>query len=121
MPRNLLRWAGAGWFVCLVALSLQPVRLHGTTSGAGHLLFHLGLFLLGAVFPLLLSETLTPTGGESLVYYLPRGCDFEIAQGRIYRVHTEWRDIAVDGAGVLIACLAIRFRGIRRGMCETGN
>jgi hypothetical protein len=120
MPRNLLRWAGAGWFVCLVALSLQPVRLHGTTSGAGHLLFHLGLFLLGAVFPLLLSETLTQQVARALCIICLAGA-IEIAQGRIYRVHTEWRDIAVDGAGVLIAFLAIRFRGIRRGMCETGN
>jgi hypothetical protein len=60
MTRNFLRWAGTVWIVMLVALSLQPVRLHATSHGTDHVVLHLWLFGISAVAPLLLSESSAP-------------------------------------------------------------
>lgn len=114
MTRNNLRYAGAVWTSLVVALSLQPLRLRATSHGAGHVFLHIGLFGFAAVFPLLLSESLAQQTARSW-YVLCLAIAIEIAQGVIYRQHTEWTDVQVDGIGILIAFLVIRLCRIRQG------
>ena len=107
--RSSLRRAGAAWIVLVVALSLQPVRVRATSHGAGHLVLHIVLFGLAAVVPLLLSGNRTQEAARAL-YVFGLACAVEIAQSRIYHYHPpEWRDIEIDGIGILIAFLVIRF------------
>jgi hypothetical protein len=114
LTRSGLRWAGTAWIVLVVALSLQPLRLRATSHGsAGHLVLHLVLFGSAAVGPLLLSGNRIQEAARALSFFCLAGA-VEFTQSWIYRYpHPEWKDFEVDGIGVLIAFLAIRFCRIR--------
>jgi len=121
LSRNGLRWAGTVWIVFLVVLSLQPLRLHAAIPGtASHFLLHLLLFGFAAVIPLLLSVSPAHETARALCVFCLTGA-IEIAQGLIYGFRTEWRDLATDGIGILIAFLAIRFWRIRMSMRGNGQ
>jgi hypothetical protein len=120
VSRSALRQAGATWIVFVVAMSLQPARLRATSHGAAHLVLHLLLFGLAAIIPLLLSGNWTQEAARAFSVFC-LGVGVEIAQGLMSRHHPEWRDVKVDGIGVLAVFLAIRFCRIRRAMRETGN
>ncbi len=108
-----MRRAGTIWIVFLVVLSLQPLRLHGVIRGrASHLFLHALLFGFAAVIPLLLSVNRAQECARVICVFGLTAA-IEIAQGLIYGFRTEWRDLAADGVGILIAFVAIRFwRGV---------
>jgi hypothetical protein len=107
--------------VFLVVLSLQPLRLHATVRGtAGHFFLHLLLFGFAAVIPLMLSVNPAQESASVFCVFCLTGA-LEIAQGLIYRFRTEWRDLAADGIGILIAFLAIRVWRIRIGHARNGK
>jgi hypothetical protein len=105
--RRILRWAGATWIVFLVGLSLQPRRWRATNQGtSGHCFLHLLLFGFAASFPLLLSKNLFQSSARALCVLALAGA-IELAQGQVYRYHTEWRDVLADGLGILLAFVVI--------------
>ena len=114
VTRGSLRYAGAVWIVCVVALSLQPLRLRAASHGrGGHVVLHVALFGFAAVAPLLLSQNGSQEAARAL-YVLCLAGAVEIVQGHIYRFHTEWKDVTFDAVGILIAFLVIRLYRVRR-------
>jgi hypothetical protein len=112
--RNNLRRTGATWVVFVVMLSLQPVRLRSTIRGtAAHLLLHVVMFGFAAIAPLLLSGNRAQESARAF-FVLCLAVAIEIAQRLIYGHRTEWWDVEMDGAGVLLAFVAIRFWRLRR-------
>ncbi len=104
--RRTLRWAGAAWIMFLVVLSLQPLRWRRTNQGtSGHGLLHLVSFGIATIFSLLLSKNLFQSCKRAFCVLALAG-GIEVAQGRLYRYHTEWRDVLADGLGVLVAFVA---------------
>ena len=108
VTRRTLRLAGAAWIVFLVALSLQPLRWPRTNQGtSGHSWLHLVSFGFAAIVPLLLSRNLFQSSTRAFCVLALAGA-IEVAQSRVYRYHTEWRDVLADGLGILVAYVAIR-------------
>jgi hypothetical protein len=92
--------------VFLVVFSLQPRRWRAANLGtSGHCVLHLLLFGFTAGFPLLLSKNLVQSSTRAFCVFA-LAVAIEVAQSRVYRYHTEWRDVLADGFGILAAFVA---------------
>ena len=102
-----LRWTGAAWIAALVVLSLQPLRPHRLiTRPAGHFVLHILLFGSAAVVPLLLSRNRRQQAVRALCLFCLASA-IEFCQALIYVKHMEWKDVEIDGFGILIAFTAM--------------
>ena len=98
-------WIPAAWVICLVIVSLQPVRSDEIRAGtAAHLALHLLAFGFPALlFQIFITRRIWALVSASTVILVAVG--IELAQRSLYHHRFEWEDLLADFLGVVIALL----------------
>jgi len=109
-PRLILVWYGFGliMLLCVLALSLMPIKSTGVNDKVAHLVVY---FLLAGWFGLLAGSRVALL--LSLVAVIAYGGLIELLQAMMPYRHADWADLLADAIGAL-AGICLHFTPLRR-------
>jgi glycopeptide antibiotics resistance protein len=108
MTRRNIRWAGVICVALLIAISVQPFRVHAIRNlSHWHSTLHVLWFGLAAFLFLMLSQSRSREWAVAATFVC-LGAAIEAVQTKLYHQRFEWKDLCADTLGVLIAFMAIQ-------------